>query len=182
MRIATDSFIMKDGTQAILRSPESNDADKMLDFLRRTSVESDFLIRYPEEITMTEENERVFLSNMAESENEFMLNAVLGDKVIGNVSISRIATMQKIRHRASLGIAVRKTFWNQGIGKELLQRAITQAAANGFLQVELGVYENNQPARSLYRKAGFQEVGRMPRAFLMKDGTFIDEIQMVKFL
>lgn len=182
MRIEPDSLIMKSGTEVILRSPETDDARRMLYYLRKTSIETDFLVRYPEEITMTEEDEAAFLNRMAESENEFLLSAVLGDEIIGNVSISRIAAQQKLRHRASLGIAVRKNYWHQGLGSELVRRAVTQAAANGFLQVELGVYENNQAASSLYKRAGFQEVGRMPRAFRMKDGTFIDEIQMVKGL
>ena len=35
---------------------------------------------------------------------------------------------------------------------------------------------------TLYEKLGFQEQGRTLRAFRLKDGTYRDEIQMVKFL
>ena len=111
-----------------------------------------------------------------------MLNARLGDQIIGNAAVNILVERQKLRHRASLGIAVRKDYWNLGLGRELLQRAIIHAGENGFLQIELGVYENNLAARHLYEKEGFTEMGRIPRAFRLKNGTFIDEIQMVRFL
>ena len=59
---------------------------------------------------------------------------------------------------------------------------VRQAKENGFEQVELGVFEDNPRAQHLYEKHGFQEQGRMLRAFRLKDGTYRDEIQMVKFL
>ena len=62
------------------------------------------------------------------------------------------------------------------------EAALRQAKANGYEQVELGVFEDNPRARHLYEKLGFQEQGRTLRAFRLKDGTYRDEIQMVKFL
>ena len=52
----------------------------------------------------------------------------------------------------------------------------------GYEQIEIGVYENNEAARSLYTQLGYEEAGCMPRAFRLKDGTYIGEIQMVKML
>ena len=53
---------MKNGEQVVLGSPEPEDASRMLNFLRATAVESNFLVRYPEEITMTEADERSFIA------------------------------------------------------------------------------------------------------------------------
>jgi len=64
----------------------------------------------------------------------------------------------------------------------MIEAALRQAKENGFAQVELGVFEDNSRARHLYEKLGFQEQGRTLRAFRLKDGTYRDEIQMVKFL
>ena len=64
----------------------------------------------------------------------------------------------------------------------MIEAALRQAKENGFEQVELGVFEDNSRARHLYEKLGFQEQGRTLRAFCLKDGTYRDEIQMVKFL
>ena len=54
--------------------------------------------------------------------------------------------------------------------------------ANGFEQLELGVYSDNARAIHLYEKFGFERYGIQPRAFKLKDGTYRDEIIMVKML
>ena len=69
-----------------------------------------------------------------------------------------------------------------GNSAELMEKALEQAKENGFTQVELGVFADNDRARYLYRKLGFTEMGCIPKAFCLKDGTYRDEVQMVKFL
>ena len=63
-----------------------------------------------------------------------------------------------------------------------MEQALEQAKENGFTQVELGVFADNDRARYLYRKLGFTEMGCILKAFCLKDGTYRDEVQMVKFL
>ena len=41
---------------------------------------------------------------------------------------------------------------------------------------------DSERAQGLYRKYGFKEYGRTPRAFKLKDGTYRDEIIMVRML
>ena len=48
--------------------------------------------------------------------------------------------------------------------------------------MELGVLEDNDKARGLYKKMGFVESGRLPGAFQLDDGTEIGEISMYKIL
>lgn len=64
------------------------------------------------------------------------------------------------------------------LGSFMMQIALKQAKANGFEQVELGVYSDNDRARHMYKKMGFREYGMNPRAFKLKDGTYRDEIIM----
>ena len=64
----------------------------------------------------------------------------------------------------------------------MVQYAIEQAKLNGFELLELGVFEDNEPAIHLYEKLGFVKYGIQPRAFKLKDGTYRDEIIMVKML
>ncbi|MBP3824546.1 MAG: GNAT family N-acetyltransferase, partial [Butyrivibrio sp.] len=59
---------------------------------------------------------------------------------------------------------------------------IDKAKELGFEQMELGTYADNEKGLALYRKMGFQEMGKNLRAFKLKDGTYIDEINMVLFL
>lgn len=48
--------------------------------------------------------------------------------------------------------------------------------------VGAGVYSDNARAIHLYEKFGFERYGIQPRAFKLKDGTYRDEIIMVKML
>ena len=50
-----------------------------------------------------------------------------------------------------------------------------------FEQLELGVFSDNARAIHLYESCGFHAWGTQPRAFKLKDGTYRDEIMMVRF-
>lgn len=52
----------------------------------------------------------------------------------------------------------------------------------GFGQIELGVFSRNDRAKRLYEKTGFVCCGTTPRAVRYKDGSYDDEIVMVKRL
>ena len=42
-------FVLKDGRKAVIRSPREEDIGGMLEYLRLSAGETDFLLRYPEE-------------------------------------------------------------------------------------------------------------------------------------
>ena len=41
---------------------------------------------------------------------------------------------------------------------------------------------DNDSGIALYQRMGFKEMGRNLKAFKLKDGTYIDEINMIRFL
>ena len=51
---------------------------------------------------------------------------------------------------------------NKGIAKRLLQQAESNAKNQGFEQISLHVFEQNNVARSLYTRIGYQEQARRP--------------------
>ncbi len=53
----------------------------------------------------------------------------------------------------------------RGWGRDLLSHAIARAAAYGCDRIELEVAADNTPARALYARLGFQQVGRRPRYY-----------------
>ena len=182
MRILESRVILRDGTQALLRSPVPDDAEQLNGYLRQTSGETYFMVREPEECNQTVLQAQARLRRMAESERSFMLAAFLDGELVGNCGINEISPHRKLRHRASLGISIKQKAWGLGLGTILISRALLRAKENGFTQAELGVFEDNSRAQALYRKLGFTEMGCIPKAFLLKDGTYRDEVQMVKFL
>ena len=86
--------------------------------------------------------------------------------------------MMKLKHRANFGVMVRKKYWNLGIGNLLITRMLQIAKDTGYEQVELGVFENNGKAVRIYKKIGFEEWGRVRRAFKLKNENYYDEIIM----
>ncbi len=173
-------LVLKDKREVFVRQLNAGDAEAMLVYLQKTAQETHFLMRLPEEAVYTLENERKILQNTRESKQTFMLGALTQDgSVVGNVGVFPIGERFKVRHRASLGIAVVQEYWNTGLGTVLINGAIDLARKAGYEQMELGVFSDNSSAIHLYQKLGFREVGRMPNAFKLPDGSYSDEIMMV---
>lgn len=177
----TTEKILKNGKIAIFRNPTEADAHEMVEYLRVTAGETDFLIGYPEERTLTDEQEALFLKRSNESAKDLMIVCEIDGKITGNCSImfnSRIKT----RHRASVGIALLKEFWGLGIGTLMFEELIRIARDRGIMQMELEVVEGNERAIVLYQKMGFQTVAEKPNAIRLKDGTLLKEFIMIKVL
>jgi L-phenylalanine/L-methionine N-acetyltransferase len=108
--------------------------------------------------------------------NEACLVAVGDGRVIGNLSVSR-EEGPTTRHVASLGMAVAPDWRGQGVGTALLQEAIRWAREMGVEKLALSVYPDNDAARALYRKFGFEEEGRLT-GHSKKSIGYRDEIVM----
>ena len=89
----------------------------------------------------------------------------------------------KAEHKADiLGMYVAPEVRGRGLGRMLLDAAITQArAAPGIEQLMLAVNATNLPARNLYLALGFEPFGREPRALKIGERYF-DEDCMALFL
>lgn len=182
MNITAKKIQLKNGIWVLLRSPEVSDAPAVAEHRRTTSEETYFMARYPEELENLLELTQRQLAELREDPKVFGISAFLGEQLIADCRVSRPGAHIKFRHRACFGISIRKEFWDLGLGSILLEEAVRVAAENGFEQLELGVFADNPRAIHVYEKAGFQKVGIQPRAFKLKDGTYRDEIQMVRFL
>ena len=182
MVIQKSCVTLHDGTVIEIRSPRIGDAEQMITYLHQTSEETYFMVRYPEECTTDVSWEIAYLNKLLPHPRNFMTAAFLDDELVGNCGVNEISDRFKMRHRAGLGISIKKKAWGLGLGTLLIEKSLEQAKQNGFTQVELGVFADNERARHLYRKLGFIEMGCIPKAFYLKDGTYRDEVQMVKFL
>lgn len=174
-------FKLRDGREALLRSPKDEDVESTLEYLVVSSGETDFILRYPEECgKYTPEGEKKLFEQKNESPNEAMIMCVVDGRVVGNCEISFFKGM-KTKHRASIGIALISEFWNQGIGTKMFEEMIRIAEnREGVIQIELEFVEGNARARHLYEKMGFQITGIRPNAIRLKDGTLLNEYMMIK--
>ena len=99
---------------------------------------------------------------------------------VGNCSFMRVAGTRRSAHRASAGIALLQKYTGQGIGKIMFKAMLEEAEKAGFEQIELTVIEHNDRAMHMYESLGFKETGRRPNANKYDDGTYADDILMVK--
>ena len=67
------TITLKDGRTAILRAATDADAAPAVAWLRETAAETDFILRVPEEVTMTPEQEANFFRRVAESPFDMMI-------------------------------------------------------------------------------------------------------------
>ena len=76
-------------------------------------------------------------------------------------------------------IAVRPEFRRHGIASKLLERFIAESKIRGIKRIFLEMRERN-PAGELYRKHGFEPVGRRPNYYNRGRITGIDAITFAK--
>lgn len=178
MLIAPQTILLKDGRECLLRSPQAEDAAAVLAHLRQTSAETDFMARYPEEITQTVAAEADFLRRQADDPFSYMAAAFVDGQLAANAGVGPVARLEKYRHRAEFGISVKEAYWGLGIGSALLPVVIAAARAAGYRQMELEVVSHNRRAAALYERFGFRPYGERARAFRLRDGSFCSETLM----
>ena len=156
---------LKDGRTCTLRNGTEQDGQALLDIYQLTHAQTDYLLSYPDESTLTAEQEAQFLKEKSESENEIQLLAVIGGIVVASAGVGCVGKKDKVKHRATFGISVDKAYWGLGIGRALLEACIECARDAGFVQMELEVVAENKKALALYESVGFEEYGRNPKGF-----------------
>ncbi|MBQ9085962.1 MAG: GNAT family N-acetyltransferase [Clostridia bacterium] len=174
---------LKNGTTAILKSPEIGDGAKMLTYIKTACGETEFLARYPEEWEdVSVEREEKWIQNGRDSRNTLLITCYVDGTVVGNCEIG-FRSDQKTNHRASLAIAILKSYWGLGIGSAMFEELMAVAKAHpGTEIVELEFIEGNDRARALYEKFGFRIVSERPNAFRLRDGRRVSEYFMQKVL
>ncbi len=181
MIIKDIGFTLKDGRNALIRSPRDEDIPGMLEYLRVSAGETEFIVRYPEECDKyTPEDEKKLFDRLNASDSDAMLVCIVDGKLAGNCHVMWSKSI-KTKHRARIGIALVREFWNQGIGTMMFREMIRIAEENeNILQLELEFIEGNTRARALYEKMGFRIAGIRPNAIRLKDGTLLNEYYMIR--
>jgi len=123
------------------------------------------------------ENTRLWLLN-ALRRDEIRLVAVAGEPIVGWCDIE-LYPRPGFEHTGKLGMGVLNGYRGQGLGRRLLESALTSAQTRSLERVELEVYASNEVAVRLYTKFGFQIEGRKRRARKI-DGDYDDIVVMAR--
>lgn len=170
-------FQLKNHAPCLVRSAGGEDAQAVLDCFLLTHEQTDFLSSYRDETSFDAAFERSFLQELAASEREVYLCAVLDGRIVGIASVMGIGS-GKVSHRAELGVAIDKAFWGMGIGRALTEACIQCAREAGYSQLELEVVGDNTGAIALYEHMGFVEWGRNPRGFRSRFQPYQELVSM----
>lgn len=182
MRYGKREIKDKAGRTVILRNAELEDAEDLIRYLKITTAETPYLIREPEEVTLTMEQEKNFIDMCLESDRNLMLIATIDGKHIGNCSLAPIGSFKRYSHRCDVAIALYKEYCGLGIGRQMLNAVLEIAREIGYEQAELEVIADNTNAIALYEKMGFVKYGEFPNNMKYSDGSYANAYWMMKKL
>ena len=104
---------------------------------------------------------------------------LVGGKVVASAEIAKRRGHQK--HVGVLGVAVKSGCRRLGIATKLIEVLLEEAKKQGLKVIILAFTKRILPALNLYKRMGFKEVGRIPKAIFWK-GEYIDDIKMARIL
>ncbi|HZC05551.1 MAG TPA: GNAT family protein [Ktedonobacterales bacterium] len=165
----------------VIRPAHPDDAASVIALITSVIAEPvNNLLSEPGEFTMTEEQERLFLTEQTMRPDWAAFVAATSEspaRVIGLITADG-QRRRAIRHRANIGISVAREWRGQGVGRALMQRAIAWAHESGVItRLELEVLTRNEAAIHLYERLGFQREG-IRRNGLLRHGAYLDELMM----
>nr|WP_314465435.1 GNAT family N-acetyltransferase [uncultured Clostridium sp.] len=157
------------------------DAAEIVEYLNIVGGESDNLLFGANGFQMPVEAEENFIENLLDSNVSALFAGRIENEIacIGSIMTS---PKERISHQADLAVSVKKKYWGLGVGTHLMQTMISFAKSNGQTEIlHLGVKDDNLNAVKLYKKMGFNEIGRHKNFFKI-DGKYYDEILMDLYL
>jgi len=158
----------------VVRQARPGDARSFLEMWREVVAERRYVRTESVRRSVRHYRRRYFRRTWDDEQASFV--AVAGDRVIGHLGVSREEGPVN-RHVASIGMAVASDWRRKGVGSALMTQAMAWARQVGVEKLALSVYPDNEAARALYRKFGFQEEGRLT-GHSKKSIGYRDEIVM----
>ena len=164
----------------IIREAVPDDAEKMISYLNQVGGESDNLMHGKNEFNVPVEGVKRKLAMSKDSENSVVLIAFDNDQIIARAELVGYYPA-RIRHRAIFSISVKKEYWNQGIGTEMIEKIFEQAKNMKIRIIELEAITDNERGIHLYHKMGFADIG-IYKDYFYVNGMFKDAVVMQKTL
>lgn len=168
--------------QIKVRVAVEEDAATMLEIQKEVLAEEDFLITTVEEFQQTIDGQKEWIQAKLANERETIFIAQYEEKMVGWL-IFQSPHRKRLAHTGTFGMMVLKEYRGLGIGKLLLEKMITWAEHNPYIEkISLGVFSTNERAIALYKKMGFVEEGRKINEIKLHDNEYIDDVLMYKMV
>jgi len=174
-------MLLKNGKSLTIRKAKKEDAQEIINYLKKVGAESNNLLFGAEGLPYTVEQEASMIEKINSSTSSALLVGILDNKIICIGSLSS-PQRERIAHQGDLALSVLKEFWGIGVGSCIMSELINFAKNSGKITVlHLGVRSDNANAITLYKKFGFEEIG-LYRKFAKIDGVYYDDFLMNLYL
>ena len=110
MRYA-ETVLLEGGVELLVSNAVASDARALRDIMQRTHAETDYLLSYPDEQSVDDEQEARSLEETERSGNEVELIAVIDGRIVGSAGVLAVRSRRKVAHRARFGISILKEYW-----------------------------------------------------------------------
>lgn len=150
-----------------IREVMVSDAESLIEYLKVIGSESDNLTFGKKGLPISVKEEEKFIESLLEKKHSKMYLAIKDEEIIGQTSLSEYSG--RMGHYSELGITVKKDYWNNGVGKSLMNKIIEYAKKNDIELIDLQVRSDNARAIHLYEKFGFKKWGTYPALFKIDD-------------
>lgn len=161
-----------------VRDATPDDAGAWREIILEAAHESSQIMTQPEEVWSVEGLQKRFRE--AKPDEMAFLVAERDGRVVGVLGLTRGARVAN-RHTAELGLTVASHARGSGAGSALLAAAEARARVWAVRKLCLGVFADNERARRLYRRMGYEEEGTR-RGHYLVGGVMRDEVLMVRWL
>ena len=109
---------------------------------------------------------------------DFLLVAETDNKLVGYISAQK-GRVNRIAHSAYIVVGILMDYRGKGIRTEFFKRLNAWAEENNVVRLELTVICENEVAKCLYAKSGF-EIEGIKRKSVCIDGKYLDECYMAR--
>lgn len=152
----------------VIRKANGDDAKKVLEYLKIIGGETDYLTFGPTGIHLTIEQEREYLEKNYYSNSDLCIVADDNGEIVGILNLNS-CSKERMMHNTEIGISVKRSHWHKGIASMLMTTAIEFARKKGIVNICLTVRSDNERAKSLYTKFGFEKTGVFYRYIKIND-------------
>ena len=143
-----------------IRKATAADAEKILEYCKIVGGESDNLTFGSEGVSITIDREKEYLESILHSDRQLYLVAVNDGEIVGTAVFSSFAK-PRLTHRGEISISVKKSMWGNHIGTRLMEQIILFAKNVAHIElISLEVRSDNERAITLYKRFGFETIGK----------------------
>lgn len=159
------------------RNLSKNEAEKFWELMNQLDYETKYMLYEPGERIKNIPRIESLIQNSVEGQ-DFLLVAEIDNRIVGYI-LAQKGNLNRIAHSAYIVVGILRDFRGKGIGTEFFKRLAIWAEEKKVTRLELTVICENEVAKHLYEKNGF-EIEGIKRNSVFVNGEYLDELYMAK--